>query len=156
MLSTRSFLPIAAIATTLALAAPAWAQRGPSAGPGATGPSTSGPQAPNAGAQISVNDQDIAKFANAANDVVHVKQKWLPTIISKREPAEQQKAQQQAMDEMTKAVEKNGLSVDRYNQIADAAQSDPVLQRKIEQRLPQGGGADDQSEDSKDPPADEM
>jgi len=133
MLSTRNIIRTAIFAAALTLGASAWAQQ----------------------SKPAVNDQDVEKFASAASEVVQVKRKWLPTIIRQPGPAEQQQAQQQAMQEMTQAVEKNGLSVDRYNQIADAAQSDPELQRRIEEHL-SAGDQSDQSEDSQDPPNDEM
>ena len=132
MLATPTILRTATLAAGLTIGAAAWAQQ----------------------SSPSVDDQDLQKFANAASEVVQVKQKWLPTIIGQTTPADQERAQQQAMEEMTQVVRKNGLSVDQYNQIADAAKSDPDLQRRIEERLPAAN--QDESEDSQDPPNDEM
>jgi hypothetical protein len=84
-----------------------------------------------------VNDRDIQAFAAAAGDVRQINRNWMPKIeaASKEGPDAEQKARQDALAEMTQAVQKNGLSVDRYNQIADAAETDPDVNRKIKERM---------------------
>ena len=111
--------------------------------------------------QTTIDDSDIQAFAHAALDVHRVKAKWLPEVqaASRRGPAAEAAIEQKAMEEMAQAVEKNGLSVDKYNQIVDLAESDPLVQHKIAMELQQtdeqltqqpGTESDDQPADDSD------
>jgi hypothetical protein len=99
-----------------------------------------------------ISDQDIHAFANAASEVQRVKAKWILTITRQPNAAAQQKAEEQATSEMVGAVQKNGLSVDKYNQIAEIAQADPDFQREIEKNLQQNEQLDEQPGDQPDGP----
>lgn len=87
--------------------------------------------------QTTVNDNEIRAFTAAATEVQQVKQRWIPKLqaAARQGPDAQQTTQQQAMQEMTQVVQKNGLSVDKYNQIADLAESDPEVQRRVENQM---------------------
>ena len=50
-------------------------------------------------------------------------------------PDEQQRLEQQAVRETTAAVEKQGLTSDRYDEILNAAQTQTEVARKVEQYL---------------------
>src|SRR5690349_8896962 len=69
--------------------------------------------------QSAVSDKEIQAFAAAASDVRQLNQKWIPQVqeAAKQGPDAEQKTRQQAMAEMTQAVQKRGLSVDRYSMI---------------------------------------
>ena len=124
MALNRSILSIAMTAVLMCGAVPAaLGQQQPS------GVQTRQPQ--------TVNDKDIQAFAAAAGDVRQINRNWTPKIqaASKEGPEAEQKARQDALAEMTQAVQKNGLSVDRYNQIADLADTDPEVNRKIKERM---------------------
>ena len=88
--------------------------------------------------QPAVSDKEIQAFAAAATEVQQLNRKWVPRVQAAAEqgPDAENKARQQARAELTEAVQKKGLSVDRYNSILQLAQADPELQRKIQQRLP--------------------
>jgi len=85
-----------------------------------------------------VSDKEIQAFAAAATEVRQLNQKWIPQVqaAAQQGPDVEQKTRQQAMAEMTQAVEKNGLSVDRYTRILDMTQTDPDLNRKVQERMP--------------------
>lgn len=140
MLLHRSVLSAAVIAATLTIGAAAHGQSRQTQQP-----------TPSVKTQPSaVEDKDIQAFANAATDVQHVQRKWIPTIAKLPDGAEQQKAKEQAMGEMVQAVQKNGLSVDKYNQIVELAQANPEVHRKIEDRLQQNSKLDEQHDDLND------
>jgi hypothetical protein len=87
--------------------------------------------------QSAVSDKEIQAFAAAATDVRQLNQKWIPQVqeAAKQGPDAEQKTRQQAMAEMTQAVQKRGLSVDRYSMILDQTQTDPELNRKVQERM---------------------
>jgi hypothetical protein len=87
--------------------------------------------------QSAVSDKEIQAFASAASEVRQLNQKWVPQVqaAAQQGPDAEQKVRQQAMAEMTQAVQKKGLSVDRYSTILDQAQTDPELNRKVQERM---------------------
>jgi hypothetical protein len=127
MVVNRSILPIAVVAAALAcgIAPVAYGQQ-PSPGPKTDQPA-------------SVSDQDIKAFAAAASEVRQLQRVWIPKVeeAGKQGAEEQMKVRQQAISEMTQAVQKNGLSVDRYQEIYQIAQADPEVQRKIRENMPE-------------------
>ncbi len=141
MVINRNTLIVAAIAAALG-ATTALAQQSPST----TGrmPQQQPQQgmsphtAPGTGAQMrgaeSVTDRDIQAFAMASADVKQIKQKWHPQVTAAKDAQAQEKLERQAWAEMEQAVQKRGLTVDQYNQIAQLAQSNPDVQRKVERQ----------------------
>jgi hypothetical protein len=87
--------------------------------------------------QSAVSDKEIQAFAAAATEVRQLNQKWIPQVqaAAKQGPDAEQKTRQQAMAEMTQVVQKKGLSVDRYSTILDMTQTDPELNRKVQERM---------------------
>jgi hypothetical protein len=87
--------------------------------------------------QPAVSDKEIQAFAAAATEVQQLNRKWLPKMqaAAQQGPDAEGKARQQALAEMTDAVQKKGLSVDQYNSILQLAQADPEVQRKVQQRM---------------------
>ena len=126
MAVNRSALPIALVAAALACGTVpiAYGQQQQPSGPPAKQPAT-------------VSDQDIKSFAAAASEVRQLQRVWIPKVeeAGKQGPEEQMKVRQQAISEMTQAVQKNGLSVDRYQEIYQIAQTDPEVQRKIRENM---------------------
>jgi hypothetical protein len=97
-------------------------------------------RAPDAQTQQSmgnISDNDIQAFAVAANEIRQLRQKWAPQVQAAEQsgPNARQQVETQAFAEMTGAVEKSGLSVDKYNQITEQAQRDPDLRQKIQTRM---------------------
>jgi hypothetical protein len=84
-----------------------------------------------------VSDKEIHAFADAAKEVQQLNQKWYPRVqaAAQQGPDAENKARQQARAELTAAVQKKGLSVERYHSILELAQTDPEVQRKIQQRM---------------------
>ena len=124
----RSLLSAVAIITAAATAVPvAVAQQ--------QQPAPEGQQRQQAAA---VSDQDIVAFVAAATEVRQLNQTWVPRVqeAAKKGKGEEETARKQALTEMTQAVQKNGLSVDRYQEIYAIAQSDPEVARKVREKMP--------------------
>jgi ribosomal protein L20 len=92
--------------------------------------------------QTQVDDREIQAYAAAANEVRQLKQKWIPRFqqAEKESPQAAAQVEEEAYTEMVGAVEKKGLSVDRYNEIYELAQVDPDVQRKVIEQLEQTRG----------------
>ena len=92
--------------------------------------------------QTQVQDREIQAYAAAANEVRQLKQKWIPRFqqAEKESPQKAAQVEEEAYTEMVGAVEKKGLSVDRYNEIYELAQVDPEIQRKVIEELEQQRG----------------
>src|SRR5262249_4161425 len=75
---------------------------------------------PTAPQQAAVSDGEIQSFASAASEVQQLSQKWIPKLQAAAPQGEQAQSQvrAQANAEMVEAVKRNGLSVEKYNQIA--------------------------------------
>lgn len=131
-LTRTGFSIAAALAAAAFLAgAPATAQQRPADMPG-------GASAPSA-AQTRVDEREIQAYAAAAQEVRQLKQKWIPRFqqAEKESPQAAAQVEEDAYTEMVGAVEKKGLSVDRYNEIYELAQVDPEVQRKVIEQIEQ-------------------
>ena len=126
----RSMLSVAAMMAALAgvTAPPAQAQQ--QAPP---------PQGPAQKPQV-VSDKEIETFAAAATEIRQLNKQWAPKVeaASKESHEAGEAVRRQALTEMAQAVERKGLSVDRYQEIFQVAQTDPEVRRKIVERMPKG------------------
>ncbi len=129
MALNRSFLPLATmgIALVCLLAPAAVAQQ-------ANPPSAPKQQQPPA----AVSDQEIDTFVAAATEVRNLNKQWTPKVqeAAKQGPQAEQQTRAQALREMALAVERKGMSVDRYQQIFEVARNDREMQRKIVEKMP--------------------
>ena len=114
--------------------------------PSAPAPTTSRPQAsgqiaqlvgdqdqpsPSDKSKVSYSDAELRSFAEAAMDVKHIKEVYIPQIVAASSEEEQQQLEEAATKEMTKAVEDRGLKVDRYQEILAAALTQPELAHRV-------------------------
>lgn len=85
-----------------------------------------------------VTDKEIDDFAAAATEIREINKQWAPKVdeASKQGPEAEQKVRDQALMEMAQAVERKGMSVDRYQEIFTVARADPDIRRKIVERMP--------------------
>jgi acyl-coenzyme A synthetase/AMP-(fatty) acid ligase len=129
MALNRSLLPVAilgaALAGTSLPAAQAQQPKSPS-------PPQQQPQ------QQMVSDQEIETFAAAATEVRLLNKQWAPKLdaAQKESPEAAQSVRNQALQEMAQAVERKGMSVERYEQIFTVARNDPEVRRKIVEKMP--------------------
>jgi hypothetical protein len=127
----RFVLPLASAAM---IASPALAETaGPSGGqtPTPEGPQMQG-QAP---APADFSDQKLKSFAEAVAGIQVVARDYAPRLREADDPQQVAELEQKAQDEMLDTVKKEGLTVEEYNQIAVAAQTDPQLAETIQEYL---------------------
>ncbi|AEG56144.1 DUF4168 domain-containing protein [Sinorhizobium meliloti] len=94
-----------------------------------TQPDASGTSAP-------ISDQKIEAFAVAYLQVDKVRQEYSTKIGATTDEAAKAKLQNEASQEMVKAVETApNMSVEEYTTILKAAQSDPALAQKVQEKL---------------------
>lgn len=77
-------------------------------------------------------DDELKSFAAASLRVEAIGSKWYPRISDAEDKAAEAILREQAMSEMVQAVQQKGLTVDRYNRIALAVQSDPDIARTVQ------------------------
>ncbi|MDE3761020.1 DUF4168 domain-containing protein [Sinorhizobium meliloti] len=97
--------------------------------PTQTQPDANGTSAP-------ISDQKIEAFAVAYLQVDKVRQEYSTKIGATTDEAAKAKLQNEASQEMVKAVETApNMSVEEYTTILKAAQSDPALAQKVQEKL---------------------
>lgn len=78
-----------------------------------------------------LSEGQIETFADAALDVRQVQQDFNAEMQAAQDAEEMERLQQQAQEQAQQAIEDNGLSVDEYNAIVQAANQDPQLYAMI-------------------------
>lgn len=121
---TPPLLSAALLALTLTFSAPAAAAT--DQGPGQ--PPAEGGQA----MEPQPDDGELTEFVAAFVRLVGVQHGYMMLMQSEEDPAKLEDLKTSAIEDMTTAVEQDGLSVDRYNQIATALRSDTELQGRVE------------------------
>lgn len=137
----RHKLPMSTLAPAaglmLALAATAQAQ-----GQGDQG-ARGAPPATQQQETIDVSKQQLETFVEAQENLVEVRREWRGKMQSAEGQEAKQQARSNAQEAMVSAVKDSGLSVDEYNKIARAVQSDPELQKQVREMR---GGAEQQQQ----------
>jgi hypothetical protein len=82
-----------------------------------------------------VSDQKIEATAAALERVANLQQTYRQRLSEVTEQAEKERIVAEANGALTKAVTDQGLSVDEYASILQAAQNDPALRGKIIERI---------------------
>jgi hypothetical protein len=102
--------------------------------------------------QAALPEKDIDAFAAAANEMRQLNDKWLPRVkaAGQRGAAAEQQVKNQALAEMKQAVERNGLTVARYNEIYEVAQGNPELRRQIQEKMQPARSPQDDDDDDGD------
>ncbi|WBQ08985.1 DUF4168 domain-containing protein [Hyphomonadaceae bacterium ML37] len=78
-----------------------------------------------------VTDEEIWNFVRAVDQVSGIVEELRPQLEAANGQEEAQLIQQDAQAQMIEAVEDEGLTPERYNEINMAAQSDPELGERI-------------------------
>jgi hypothetical protein len=60
-------------------------------------------------------------------------------LESAKSPEEQQQLRQTASQEMVRAVEKEGMSVDKYKEIMSQAKANPAVAERVQQHIMSNG-----------------
>ena len=80
-----------------------------------------------------VSDKEVKKFVKAEKKIGAIIDEWTPKVQSAESDEQADQLKQQAQTQMIAAIEKEGLSVQRYNEIAQQAQFDPQLAERLRQ-----------------------
>jgi len=81
--------------------------------------------------QKNVSDEDLQSFAKAYVEVQKIQQSHQASLKNTQDPTQVEKLQQEASVEMSKAVQKQGLTPETYTQILVAVNSDSQLSKKV-------------------------
>lgn len=128
---TIRHMPVAALTAAalslIVINSPAFAQ-------GATEPQATQPMQDTAPAAIS--DKQIEAFAVAYLQVDKVRQDYAAKIGSEKDATAKQKLQNEANKQMINAVEKSpDMSLEKYKTIITAAQTNPEVAKKVQEKL---------------------
>ncbi|MBC7906584.1 MAG: DUF4168 domain-containing protein [Rhodospirillaceae bacterium] len=83
------------------------------------------------------DDGELSNFVAAFVRLIGVQHGYMMIMQDEEDPNRLESIKRDALDDMTTAVEQDGLSVDRYNEIALAVRDDPNLQGRVEAILQQ-------------------
>lgn len=93
-------------------------------------PATPAQQAPAMQAS-DISDKKLEKFADSLGEIMEIREDFTAKLEKTGDPAEAQQLQQQANEKMMSTVQDNDLSIEEYNAINQAVQSDPQLRDKV-------------------------
>jgi GTP1/Obg family GTP-binding protein len=77
-----------------------------------------------------ISDKELAAFAKAYAEVQKIRAQYEPSLQKTKNPKENERIQREANARLKKTLDKQGLSVDRYNKIYAAVNSNEDLRRK--------------------------
>lgn len=83
------------------------------------------------------SDEDIQSFVAARESVIDISRNWEERIQNAESQDELNSLQQASQEEMIEAIRDEGLTVNDYNMMVDAAQRDPDLQQRISEVIAQ-------------------
>lgn len=86
---------------------------------------------------VEFGDDKIAAFVDARESVVEISQQWEERLNNAESQEKLNSLQQQAQEEMVEAVRDEGLTVNEYNMIVDATQTDPELRERVNEMMTQ-------------------
>jgi len=81
------------------------------------------------------SDAELKSFAGAVVEVHRINDAYIPTLQAANTPDEEQQIEAAALREMVQAVEKEGISVEKYEQILTQAQNDRDVALRLKQPL---------------------
>ncbi|MCF8109048.1 MAG: DUF4168 domain-containing protein [Desulfohalobiaceae bacterium] len=85
-----------------------------------------------AGAQDFKNNE-LRTFAEAQTEVVKIRSEYFEALDGVQDESKAEQVQEKYVGQMVEAVEETGMTVRKYNEIAQAIQENPDLQQKIDQ-----------------------
>jgi hypothetical protein len=92
-----------------------------------------------------LSEDKLQSFAVAFVEVSRVTQSYQPQFETAQSDADRERIQMEAGQQMIQAVDAaEGITVDEYNQIIQAAQADPELAQKINGHITQAAAAEQQ------------
>ncbi|MGE5478688.1 MAG: DUF4168 domain-containing protein [Bacteroidales bacterium] len=87
--------------------------------------------------QAAPDDGELSAFVAAFLRLVGVQHGYMMLMRDENDPAKMEQIKQSALADMKNAVERDGLSISRYNQIALSVRDDPGVRSRVEGLLQQ-------------------
>lgn len=85
---------------------------------------------PAAGAQ-QVSDEKLESFAESLGEIMEIREEFTGKLQQTEDADKARELQQQANEKMLGVIEENDISVDEYNAINQAVQTDPELRNRV-------------------------
>lgn len=86
---------------------------------------------------VEFTDEKIEAFVQAREQVVEISKKWEDRLSNAESQEELRSLQQESQEEMVEAVRDEGISVNEYNLIVDATQTDEGLRKRVNEMMTQ-------------------
>lgn len=83
-----------------------------------------------ANSRTQVSDQELTAFAKAYTEVQQIRSQYEPSLQKTKDAKESARLQNEANTKLKKTLDKQGLSIDRYNKIYAAVNANEELRRK--------------------------
>jgi len=83
----------------------------------------------------SYSDSELKSFAGAVVEVHRINDAYIPRLQAASTPDEEQQIEAAALREMVQAVEKEGISVEKYEEILTQAQTNRDIAHRLKQPL---------------------
>lgn len=83
------------------------------------------------------SSEQVEAFAEARQSVMEISSEWQERLNNAESQDELNSLQAAVQEEMVQAVRAEGLSVDDYNMMVDAVQSNPDLQSRVREHMNQ-------------------
>ena len=81
-------------------------------------------------AQTTISDKELLAFAKAYVAVQQIRSQYEPPLQKTKDSKESQRLQQEANAKIKKTLDKEGLTIDRYNKIYSTVNANEELRRK--------------------------
>lgn len=78
------------------------------------------------------DDSELSSFVAAFVRLMGVQHGYMMLLQQEEDPVRAEELKEQAVTDMEAAIEQDGMSVERYNNIALAIRDDPQLQNRVE------------------------
>jgi GTP1/Obg family GTP-binding protein len=82
------------------------------------------------GNSTQISDKELGAFAKAYAEIQQIRSQYEPSLQKTKDAKESERLQQEANAKLKKTLDKQGLSVDRYNKIYAAVNANADLRRK--------------------------
>jgi len=81
------------------------------------------------------SDEELRSFAAAVVEVHRINDEYIPKLQSASTPDEEEQLEAAALREMVQAVEKEGISVEKYEEILTRAQTNRDIAQRLQRPL---------------------
>lgn len=132
----KNWISTLVLGSALALSSHAFAEQAPSGAQGQAG-SPQNTMGQEQAVETNFDDAELKTFVDIQKDIGEVRNEYAQKIQAVEDEEESQALQEEARDSLIEVVESADLSVEKYNQIAQAYQASPDVREKVNQMVQQ-------------------